>query len=58
MNLGLTIESNASIKPIITTSLPHNIQIGLQSINLSWYIIDDNPRSYSVYKNGHYSLIF
>ena len=49
-----TLSTNASIRPIITTNLPPTITIGLQEILLNWYVIDDNPDSYSILKNGSF----
>ena len=39
---------------MITTNLPPTITIGLQEIQLIWYVIDDNPESYSILKNGSF----
>ena len=38
----------ASIRPIITTTMPHELVVGLGEVNLSWYVIDDNLKSYEI----------
>lgn len=48
---GQTTVTNASIRPIITTKMPHELIIGLQDVNLTWYVIDDNLMSYTIFIN-------
>ena len=42
---------SSSIRPILITSLPKTLSIGLNEVNLTWYVIDDNPECYYVYIN-------
>ena len=44
--------ADASIKPVITTKMPGYININLEEVTLSWYVVDDNPKNYSLYING------
>lgn len=42
---------SSSIRPILKTDLPETLTIGLNEVNLTWYVIDDNPECYYVYVN-------
>lgn len=44
--------SSASIRPFITTSMPSNLNVDLKDVPLHWYIVDDNPRNYSLFINS------
>ncbi len=45
------LEVSSSVRPIITTSMPEEVTIGLQDYTLRWYVIDDNIKNYSIYIN-------
>ena len=43
---------SASLRPIIVPNIPPSITTTSHNVSLSWNIIDDNPRFYSIYQNG------
>lgn len=49
---SFTEAGNASIQPVITTTMPKKMTIGLQEVTLHWYIIDDNLDNYAIYINN------
>ena len=51
-NSLILTDGNASLRPIIVSNNPSSISTDSNSISLSWNIIDDNPRFYSIKKNG------
>ena len=52
INLINVLETSASIRPIIINNTPKEVISNNTEVNISWYIIDDNPKSFSIYKNG------
>lgn len=44
--------TDASIRPIITSNMPSEFRIGLFDVNLTWYVIDDNLQSYTIFINN------
>ena len=48
-----TLNVDSSIHPIIVTDMPDLLNIAiLQNVNLTWVVIDDNPRNYELYVNN------
>ena len=52
LNVCNVLETSASIRPIIINNTPNVINSDKTEVNLSWYIIDDNPKQYTILKNG------
>ena len=50
--LASVLNVKSSIQPIIVTDMPNPLHIGiLQNVNLTWVVIDDNPRNFELYIN-------
>lgn len=47
-----SFSANASIRPIIINDNPSPLLTYNHTIQLRWYIIDDNPHFYEIFENG------